>query len=58
MNEPWYNITRCPRMCGVTFENFHVTARQYRYEPICEIGPYDKEHDNFPGSIISGGGKI
>ena len=54
---PWYNTSICKKLHGKVFEAFIVNARTDRYNIMCSIDAYEREHQSdscYDGS--SGGG--
>ena len=54
---PWYNISICKKLHGKVFEGFIINARTDRYNIMCSIDAYEKEHQlSSCDDGISGGG--
>ena len=41
---PWYNTSICKKLHGKVFEGFSINERTDRYNIICSIDTYEREH--------------
>ena len=41
---PWYNTSICKKLHGKMFERFIINAKTERYNIMCSIDVYEKEH--------------
>ena len=41
---PWYNTFICKKLYGKLFETFIINARTDRYNIMCSIDEYEREH--------------
>ena len=53
----WYNTIICTKLHGKIFENYFKIGRKYRYELMCSVDAYDKEHISIPDDVSSDGGR-
>ena len=54
---PWYKKYICKKVHGKLFEAFIINARTDRYNIMCYIYVYEKEHQSSScDDVISGGG--
>ena len=53
---PWYNTSICNKLHGKVFEAFIRNARTDRYNIMCSIDAYEKEHQSSCHDGSSGGG--
>ena len=53
---PWYNKTIRIKLNGQIFEDYLKTGRKYRYESMCYVDGYDKEHVPMSDDASNGGG--
>ena len=44
---PWYNISICKKIHGNIFEGFIINARTDRYNIMCYIDAYEREHQSY-----------
>ena len=44
---PWYNTYICKKLHGKVFEGFIINARTDRYNIMCYIDEYEKEHQSY-----------
>ena len=49
---PWYNTSICKKLHGKLFEGFIINARTDRYNIMCSIYAYEREHQ--PSSCDDG----
>ena len=54
---PWFNETTFRNLHSPTFDEFFVTARQYRYELMCGLYSYNKENYRSTDATKFGGGR-
>ena len=43
---PWYNTYTCRKVHGKLFEEFLINERTFRYNIMCSIDEYEKEHQS------------
>ena len=43
---PWYNTSICKKLYGKLFEWFIINARNGRYNIMCSIDAYEREHQS------------
>ena len=43
---PWYNTSICKKLYGKVFEGFIINARTDRYNIMCSIDAYEREHQS------------
>ena len=53
---PWYNTTIFTKLNGQIFEDYLKMVLKDRYELMCTVDAYDKDHVSTPVGAISGGG--
>ena len=53
---PWYNTSICNKLHGKVFEGFIRNARTDRYNIMCYIYAYEKEHQSSCDDGIRCGG--
>ena len=53
----WYNTTFFSKLNGQIFEDYLQTGRKYRYEFMCDVDAYNKEHVPMLDDAFSGGGR-
>ena len=41
---PWHNTSICKKLYGKVFEGFIISARIDRYNIMCSIDAYEREH--------------
>ena len=44
---PWYNTSICKKLNGKLFEGFIINARTDRYNIICSVDAYEREHQSY-----------
>ena len=44
---PWYNTLICKKLHGKLFEWFIINARNDRYNIMCSIDAYEREHQSY-----------
>ena len=54
-NGPWYNKTIFSQLNGQNFEDYFRKGRKERYELMCYVDMYEKEHVLMPDYASSGG---
>ena len=54
--DPWYNTTISKKLNGQIFEDYLKTGLKDRYEFMCAVDSYSKEHVEITDGAISGGG--
>ena len=53
---PWYNTSICKKFYGTLFEGFIINARINRYNIMCSIDAYEREHQAYSCDNGSSGG--
>ena len=43
---PWYNTSICAKLHGKLFDGFIINARSDRYNIMCSIDAYEREHQS------------
>ena len=56
-NGSWYNTTIFSQLNGQKFEDYLKTGQKDRYELMCAVDVYGKEHIPMLGYSSSGGGR-
>ena len=54
---PWYNTKICTKLNVQSFKNDFKTGHKDRYELMCAVDVYDKEHVPMPDDVSSGVGR-